>query len=127
MKHLVNITWVALCLLCACQKTPPKPTYGEIKAQRIDSMIKVAEKNIPQLDSMLRQTIEDYNRQNAKVNADKAALRATKGELQKLGDLRLKRDSLQVAFDTQCARIRFLHRKLEELQQKKQPKESAEK
>ena len=124
MKHLKNVIGAVTFLLCACQPTPPKTTYGEIKANRIDSMIQVAEESIPRLDTLLSQAIEAYNKQDAKVKADKAAMRATKGELDELTNLRARRDSLQVAFDTQCARVRFLHMKQQELQQKQRTGES---
>ena len=122
MKHQVTATLMGLCLLYACQTPEKKPTYGEIKAKNIDSMIQVAEKDIPQLDSQLQQAIAAYNELNRKVEAHKSELRATESELQQLGLLRLERDSLQVLFDTQCARVRFLHKKLEEVQQKKDKK-----
>ena len=124
MKHLKNVIGAVTFLLCACQPTPPKTTYGEIKANRIDSMIQAAEESIPRLDTLLSQATEAYNKQDAKVKADKAAMRATKGELDELTNLRARRDSLQVAFDTQCARVRFLHMKQQELQQKQQTEES---
>ena len=46
------------------------------------------------------------------------ALKATEAELNELAAARLHRDSVKVLFDTQCARVKFLHRKLEEVTQK---------
>ena len=106
------------CLLCACNSGPKRPTYGEQKAQRIDSMIKAAEREIPVLDAELQQARHHYDSLSAKVETHRQALKLTEQELNEQAALRLHRDSLQVKFDTQCARVRFLHRKLDEVNSK---------
>jgi len=117
---------MAFCLLCACQQKAKKPTYGEIKIQRIDSMIKVAQKEIPQLDSLLQHAQSQYDSLKQITDAHRKALKATEKELSELGELRIVRDSLQVKFDTQCARVRFLNMKKEELQKKQKERQSAQ-
>lgn len=106
---------LASCLLCGCQPKAKRPTYHEQKVQRIDSMIEAAQKTIPPLDSALQRTIRQYDSLNSRVEAHREALRMTESELNELAALRLRRDSLQVRFDTECARVRFLHRKKEEI------------
>ena len=94
--------------------------------QRIDSMIEAAQKEIPQLDSMLQRTQQRYDSLKRITDAHREALKATEKELNELGALRLELDSMQVKFDTQCARVRFLNMKKEELQKKQNEKHPAQ-
>lgn len=124
-KSLIFII-VAVGLLCSCQQKAKLPTYGEIKIQRIDSMIEAAQKEIPQLDSMLQRTQQRYDSLKRITDAHREALKATEKELNELGAMRLELDSMQVKFDTQCARVRFLNMKKEELQKKQNEKQPAQ-
>ena len=124
-KSLIFII-VAVGLLCSCQQKAKLPTYGEIKMQRIDSMIEAAQKEIPQLDSMLQRTQQRYDSLKRITDAHREALKATEKELNELGAMRLELDSMQVKFDTQCARVRFLNMKKEELQKKQNEKQPAQ-
>lgn len=118
MKPYILLIALCLCLLGACNPKPKGLTYGEQKAQRIDSMIKAAEREISTLDAELQQTCRRYDSLSAIVETHRQALKLTEKELNEQAALRLHRDSLQVKFDTQCARIRFLHRKLDEVKAK---------
>ena len=124
-KSLIFII-VAVGLLCSCQQKAKLPTYGEIKMQRIDSMIEAAQKEIPQLDSMLQRTQQRYDSLKRITDAHREVLKATEKELNELGAMRLELDSMQVKFDTQCARVRFLNMKKEELQKKQNEKQPAQ-
>ena len=126
MKQKSLIIIVAVGLLCSCQQKAKLPTYGEIKMQRIDSMIEAAQKEIPQLDSMLQRTQQRYDSLKRITDAHREALKATEKELNELGAMRLELDSMQVKFDTQCARVRFLNMKKEELQKKQNEKQPAQ-
>ena len=103
MKTRILFTVVVLTLLCSCGKKPKYPPYHEIKAHRIDSMINAAEQSIPALDSLLQHAQHSFDSLSQCVEANKKALKATEAELNEL---------------TQCARVKFLHRKLEEVTQK---------
>ena len=118
MKTRILFTVVVLTLLCSCGKKPKYPPYHEIKAHRIDSMINAAEQSIPALDSLLQHAQHSFDSLSQRVEANKKALKATEAELNELAAARLQRDSVKVLFDTQCARVKFLHRKLEEVTQK---------
>ena len=124
-KSLIFII-VAVGLLCSCQQKAKLPTYGEIKMQRIDSMIEAAQKEIPQLDSMLQRTQQRYDSLKRITDAHREALKATEKELNELGAMRLELDSMQMKFDTQCARVRFLNMKKEEQQKKQNEKQPAQ-
>ena len=125
-QRLLIVAGVSLFLLCSCQQKAKLPTYGEIKMQRIDSMIEAAQKEIPQLDSMLQRTQQRYDSLKRITDAHREALKATEKELNELGAMRLELDSMQVRFDTQCARVRFLNMKKEELQKKQNEKQPAQ-
>ena len=112
-------------MLSACNTSPKRPTYGEQKAQRIDSMIKEAEREIPMLDEELQLARHRYDSLSAIVETHRQALKLTEQELNEQAALRLHRDSLQVRFDTQCARVRFLHRKLDEVNAKIEDRKKA--
>lgn len=124
-KSLIFIM-VAGGLLCSCQQKTKPLTYGEIKMQRIDSMIEAAQKEIPLLDSLLRQAQSRYDSLKRITDAHREALKATEKELNELGELRIMRDSMQVRFDTQCARVRFLNLKKEQLQNRQNEKQPAQ-
>ena len=124
MKHtLLIIFGITISLLCSCQQKTKQLTYGEIKMQRIDSMIEAAQKEIPLLDSLLQQAQSRYDSLKRITDAHREALKATEKELNELGELRIMRDSMQVRFDTQCARVRFLNQKKEQLQNKQNEKQ----
>ena len=125
-QRLLIVAGVSLFLLCSCQQKAKLPTYGEIKMQRIDSMIEAAQKEIPLLDSMLQRTQQRYDSLKRITDAHREALKATEKELNELGAMRLELDSMQVKFDTQCARVRFLNMKKEELQKKQNEKQPAQ-
>ena len=125
-QRLLIVAGVSLFLLCSCQQKAKRPTYGEIKMQRIDSMIEAAQKEIPQLDIMLQRTQQRYDSLKRITDAHREALKATEKELNELGAMRLELDSMQVKFDTQCARVRFLNMKKEELQKKQNEKQPAQ-
>ena len=88
-------------------------------------MIKAAERDIPVLDKELQQACHRYDSLSAIVENHRQALKLTEQELNEHAALRLHRDSLQVKFDTQCARVRFLHRKLDEVNTKASDRKKA--
>ena len=126
MKPYILFIAFCICLCCGCKPKAKIPTYGEIKMQRIDSMIEVAQKEIPLLDSLLQRTQQRYDSLKRITDTHREALKVTEKELNELGALRLERDSMQVRFDTQCARVRFLNMKKEELEKKQKEKPAAQ-
>ena len=69
-----------------------------------------AQEDLAITDSLLQEVNADYEYQREKVERDKANLRATKEALEMLAHTKQKRDSLQVRFDVQCAKIKYIHR-----------------
>lgn len=77
--------------------------------------LKQTQEELARTDSALQAVILNYNYLKAKVDKDRQELRATPEELQMLTLVRMKRDSLQVSFDTQCAKIKYIHKKQKEI------------
>ena len=58
--------------------------------------------------------VEEYDDMQAKVEEDKAALKATAEELTLLTMKRIERDSIRTQFETLGAKIRYIHMKQKE-------------
>lgn len=95
------------------------PTAIEVRKQALKLQqsisLKQAQEELALTDSALQAVILNYNYLHAKVEKDKELLRATEEELRLLTLTRIKRDSLQVCFDEQCARIKYIHKKQKEI------------
>lgn len=76
--------------------------------------LRQAQDDLALTDSALQIVIATYEYQRELVERKKAALCVTKEELDRLNQARTKRDSLQVRFDVQCAKIRYIHKKQKE-------------
>lgn len=66
---------------------------------------------LAQTDSALQTAQREYDRIKKQVEASKAKLQATAEELNLLTMTRMRRDSLQVKFDVECARIKYIHKR----------------
>lgn len=80
--------------------------------QRIS--LKQAQDELAIVDSMLQEVTQDYNYQKMKVDKDRANLCASEEELRMFNRTKTRMDSLKVVFDTQCAKIKYIHRKQKE-------------
>jgi chromosome segregation ATPase len=81
--------------------------YQEIELKR-------TQEELAQTDSLLQLAQHNYDSLQAKVEKDKAALRATPEELTMLTKTRIKRDSLRTQCETLGAKIRYIHKKQED-------------
>lgn len=94
------------------------PTAIEVRKQALKLKqtvsLKQTQEELGRTDSMLQAVTLDYNYLKTKVEKDREALRATAEELQMLTLTRMKRDSLQVCFDAQCAKIKYIMKKQKE-------------
>jgi tetratricopeptide (TPR) repeat protein len=79
--------------------------YQEIELKRTQEELAIT-------DSLLQQVQQDYEHLQAKVEKDKAALRATPEELTMLTRTRMKRDSLRTQCETLGGKIRYIHKKM---------------
>ena len=79
-----------------------------------DISLKQAQDDLARTDSALQAVKARYAVLKDSVEKKRASLTATEAELSELNLTRVKRDSLQVRFDTQCAKIKYIHRKQKE-------------
>lgn len=79
-----------------------------------DISLKKAQEALEETDHMLREANTTYEMMKETVARKKAELKVTAEELNTLTLMRMRRDSLQTAFDTQCAKIKYIHRKQKE-------------
>jgi chromosome segregation ATPase len=73
--------------------------------------LKEAQGELAVTDSLLQLVQHDYDNLQAKVEKDKAALRATPDELTMLTRTRMKRDSLRTQCETLGVKIRYIRKK----------------
>lgn len=76
--------------------------------------LRQAQDDLAHTDSLMQQVSHDYQYQKAKVDIDRAQLRATPFELRTLNETKARLDSLKVRFDVQCAKIKYIHKKQKE-------------
>jgi uncharacterized membrane-anchored protein YhcB (DUF1043 family) len=118
MRQLFFIFLCALVLgSCGGNSKQRETIDARWKALRLhqETELKRAQKELAQTDSLLQQVQHDYEDLQAKVEKDKAALRATPEELTMLTKTRIKRDSLRTQCETLGAKIRYIRQKQKEL------------
>ena len=73
-----------------------------------------AQSDLARTDSLLQAVKQEYEQAKSQAEAAKKELRATASELQNVTLLKVRLDSLQVQFDVQCAKIKYIHKKQKE-------------
>ena len=76
--------------------------------------LKAAQDEMTRTDSILQIANQEFETLQKKVEADKAALKATAEELTSLTRKRMWRDSIRTQFETLGAKIRYIHQKQKE-------------
>ena len=106
----------ALSTIDSLRKVFPNAINTRKKALKLYQNIelKKAQEELAVTDSLLQAIQHDFDYQQAKVEKDKAALRATPEELTMLTKTRMKRDSLRTQCETLGAKIRYIHKKQKE-------------
>ena len=106
----------ALSTIDLLRKVYPNAINTRKKALKLyqDIELKKAQEELAVTDSLLQAIQHDLDYQTAKVEKDKAALRATAEELTMLTRTRMKRDSLRTQCETLGAKIRYIHKKQKE-------------
>ncbi|MBR2102449.1 MAG: hypothetical protein IJ928_06835 [Prevotella sp.] len=79
-----------------------------------DSSLLAAQLNVEKLDTQLQQARWEYARLKRNTDAAYAQGTATASQLRQATLARLRRDSLQAAFDAECAKIRYIKKRQEE-------------
>lgn len=79
-----------------------------------DISLEQAQRDLAQTDSALQIVKARYTMLKDSVEKKRANLTATEAELSEVNQTRVRMDSLQVRFDVQCAKIKYIHKKQKE-------------
>lgn len=79
-----------------------------------DVCLKQAQENVEHLDAELQELKAEYNSQKKIAEVHHSEGTATEEELMRVNMLRLKCDSLQARFDTECAKVKLIRQKQKE-------------
>lgn len=106
----------ALQTIDSLRKAYPQAIDIRKKALKLyqDVALKQAQDDLAGTDTLLQRVKHEYAMMKAVVDKAKAELKATPQELQDLTLLKMKLDSLQVRFDVECAKIKYIHKKQKE-------------
>ncbi len=106
----------ALATIDSLRKAYPENVEARKKALKLyqDVALAQAQSDLAHTDSLLQAAKAEYAQCKAAVEQSKAELRATPEELQNATLMKMRLDSLQVRFDVQCAKIKYIHKKQKE-------------
>ena len=79
-----------------------------------NAALKEAQADLALTDQKMQEAIKEYDIKKKIVDKAKAELKASAEELDALTKMKMRLDSLQVRFDTQCAKIKYIHKKQKE-------------
>lgn len=106
----------ALHSIDSLRKTFPQDIEARKAALKLyqDISLTQAQEDLANTDQRLQQAKAEYDNMKAKADQDRDALRATSEQLQAVTLKKMELDSLQVRFDVQCAKIKYIHKKQKE-------------
>lgn len=106
----------ALALVDSLSRTYPKAFDQRHEALKLkqEAALKQAQQELAAVDSMLEAVKRRHDAQHQYVMEHATTLKDDAPEVLELNRLRLQRDSLQVAFDALCGKIKYIHRKQEQ-------------
>lgn len=104
---------MALASIDSLRKIYPNAVEVRRKALELyqNVALKQAQEILEETDKELQEALREYDFVKREVDKRKAELRVTEGELQTVAIVKKKVDSLQVVFDTQCAKIKYIHKR----------------
>ena len=104
-------------LIDSLRRTFPDIVEARKAALRLHQEVelKIAQQELLRTDSLLVLANRELEARQQQVDADKAALKATAGELTQLTRTRMRRDSIRTQFETLGAKIRYIRQKQKEV------------
>lgn len=106
----------ALSTIDSLRKNFPKAIEARKKAlslyQKVE--LKRAELRVQNADTMLQRVENEYQQIKATVDGLRSKGAATVDQLRNVNLLRVKRDSLKTIFDVECAKIKYIKKRMEE-------------
>ena len=79
--------------------------------------LKRAELTVEGTDTVLQRVEREYQELKKTVDGLRAKSLATEDQLRKVNKLRVYRDSLKTVFDVECAKIKYIKKKMEEVRE----------
>lgn len=119
MKYLLQLSvlFLTLSLFSACADKSRRAEIDARKAalkQKQDSSLTAAQQQLALVDSMLEVARAEHDSLHAWVMSHSTKLKEQSPEVVRLNELRTRRDSLQVEWETLGAKIKYIRKKIEE-------------
>lgn len=114
--HILVFFWV-VSLFSACADKSRRAEIDARKAalkQKQDSSLVDAQQRLAVVDSLLEVAKAEHDSLHAWVMSNSTKLKEQSPEVVKLNELRTRRDSLQVEWETLGAKIKYIRKKIEE-------------
>lgn len=107
---------MAMKVIDSLRKEYPTAVETRKKALKLyqNAALKEAQADLALTDQKMQEAIKEYDIKKKIVDKAKAELKASAEELDALTKMKMRLDSLQVRFDTQCAKIKYIHKKQKE-------------
>ena len=106
----------ALSTIDSLRKNCPEAIEARKKALKLyqEVELKRAELTVEGTDTVLQRVEREYQELKKTVDGLRAKSLATEDQLRKVNKLRVYRDSLKTVFDVECAKIKYIKKKMEE-------------
>lgn len=106
----------ALATIDSLRKNCPDAIEARKKALRLyqEVELKRARITVEETDSVLQRVEREYQALKQKVDALREKSLATEDQLREVNLMRVYRDSLKTVFDVECAKIKYIKKKMEE-------------
>lgn len=106
----------ALRSIDSLRKTFPQAVEARKAALKLyqDVALSQAQDDLAKTDQMLEKAKTEYAALKAQADEARKALKATPQQLEEVTLKKMALDSLQVRFDVQCAKIKYIHKKQKE-------------
>ena len=106
----------ALAAIDSLRKNCPEAIEARKQALRLyqEIELKRAQLNVVGADTVLQRIEREYQDMKKTVDSLRSKSAATVEQLRAVNLLRVKRDSLKTVFDVECAKIKYIKKKMEE-------------
>lgn len=106
----------AISTIDSLRKKFPKAIEARKKALSLYQQVELkrAELRVQDADTVLQRVEQEYQKMKATVDGLKSKGSATVDQLRNVNLLRVKRDSLKTVFDVECAKIKYIKKRMEE-------------
>ncbi len=112
-NHFIVIALLAALLCNACADKSRRAEIEQRKAALVhkqDSALADAQQQLARVDSMLEQVRREHDQQHEWVMSHSSQLKEQSPEVLRLNELRARRDSLEVEWETLGAKIRYIRK-----------------